>query len=616
MIRLSSPCRVLQRKLRCQNVSPAAAFSSYSNRTSNGDLWDKNRVNAFVGHNFPDFLEHWNRKTFRKVGYGLNAATAVSVAAGAGLMGSTGLYISFLPAAAMGALTYGYWKVGLQDIKQTSHALRRNYPVLANIRYILETIRPELRQYIVESDTDGRPFNRLTRAQVYQRAKNVDDTIPFGTRRDVYQTHHEWACHSMWPREIESENAKRHVIGTSQYGTTKPYSASVLNISAMSYGAISDNAILALNRGAKLGGFYHNTGEGGVSRFHLEGGGDIVWNVGTGYFGCGSGEGKKRVFEPSMLKETIDEAQGRIKMIEIKLSQGAKPGHGGLLPRAKITREIAEARKLPFPANSDCHSPARHSAFSTPFELIEYLASVREISGGLPVGIKMCVGQPGEFASLCKAMLALQNGPDFITVDGAEGGTGAAPPELTNSVGLPLEEGLVVVRNMLEGAGLRDKTAINASGRVASAFSLVRTVAIGADITCAARAFMLSLGCIQALKCNTNKCPTGIATQDKDLMFGLDPDVKAHRVYHFHRKTMNAASDIIGIMGYDSFYDVQADDIMRRVQHNKVRTLAEHFPGVDSGCLLHGKGPPRLQAAWDSCEPDSTQVCSRRWIVE
>jgi glutamate synthase domain-containing protein 2 len=337
----------------------------------------------------------------------------------------------------------------------------------------------------------------------------VDDTIPFGTRRNVYEVHHEWACHSMWPTVIKDEAAKRAVIGAAEYGTTKPYSASVLNISGMSYGAISDNAILALNQGAKMGNFYQNTGEGGVSRFHLQGGGDLVWNVGTGYFGCGSGKGANRVFEPALMKETIDAGEGRIKMIEIKLSQGAKPGHGGILPMAKITQEIATTRKLDFPATGDCHSPARHSSFNNAHELVAFIARVREISGGLPVGIKMCVGEPADVASLCKAIVEIGNGPDFITVDGAEGGTGAAPPELSNSVGLPLEEGLVLVRNMLVGSGLKDKTKINASGRIVSGFSLVRTIALGADITSAARAFMMSLGCIQALKCNTNKCPTG-----------------------------------------------------------------------------------------------------------
>jgi glutamate synthase domain-containing protein 2 len=391
-------------------------------------------------------------------------------------------------------------------------------------------IRPELRQYIVEADNDGRPYDRLHRSQIYQRAKNVDDTMPFGTRRNVYDVHHEWACHSMWPVEIASEDAKRYTIGSTAFGTTQPYSASVLNISAMSYGAISDNAIVALNTGARYGNFYHNTGEGGVSRFHLEGGGDIVWNIGTGYFGCGaSGNGSERIFDPSMFQSTIEAGRDCIKMIEIKLSQGAKPGHGGLLPKAKVTQEIAAARRIEFPPTSDCHSPAAHSAFRNPHELVAFIVKLRTLSGGLPVGIKLCVGDLGDIAALCKAIVESGNGPDFITVDGAEGGTGAAPQELSNSVGLPLEEGLVVVRNMLVGSGLKDKIAINASGRVTTGFSIVRTIALGADITCAARAFMMSLGCIQALKCNTNKCPTGIATLNKDLMYGLDPVQKSVR---------------------------------------------------------------------------------------
>jgi glutamate synthase domain-containing protein 2 len=391
-------------------------------------------------------------------------------------------------------------------------------------------IRPELRQYIVESDDEGRPYDRMHRSQIYQRAKNVDDTMPFGTRRNVYDVHHEWACHSMWPVKFESEEAKRFTIGVKEFGTTNPYSASVLNVSAMSYGAISDNAIIALNTGARYGNFYHNTGEGGVSRFHLQGGGDIVWNIGTGYFGCGTpGTGSERIFDPSMFQSTIAKSDGKIKMIEVKLSQGAKPGHGGLLPKAKVTEEIANARRIDFPPTGDCHSPARHSAFNNANELIAFITQLRLLSGGLPVGIKLCVGDPGDIAALCKAVVDVGNGPDFITVDGAEGGTGAAPPELSNSVGLPLEEGIVVVRNMLIGAGLRDKIAINASGRVITGFSIVRTIALGANITCAARAFMMSLGCIQALKCNTNKCPTGIATLNKDLMFGLDPAQKSVR---------------------------------------------------------------------------------------
>ena len=404
-------------------------------------------------------------------------------------------------------------------IKSKTYYLYRNYPVIGNFRYILETIRPELRQYIVESDMDGRPFDRMHRAQIYTRAKNVDDTIAFGTRRNLYEANTDFACHSMWPKTISRENA-RVMIGTKEWGTSKFYSASIFNISAMSYGAISDNAILALNTGAKLGSFYHNTGEGGVSEFHRRPGGDLVYNIGTGYFGCGSGS-DKRAFDSSCFLETIDESKGQIKMLEIKLSQGAKPGHGGLLPRAKITQQIADARKLQYPALHDCHSPSSHSAFGNSHELLEFIANLRELSDGLPCGIKMCVGHPKEFATLCKAIVDVGVGPDFITIDGAEGGTGAAPPEFSDSIGLPLQEGLVLARDILDGSNLRGKIKLIASGRITNGFSITRNLALGADITNSARGFMMSLGCIQALKCNSNKCPTGIATQNKDLMFGL-----------------------------------------------------------------------------------------------
>lgn len=347
----------------------------------------------------------------------------------------------------------------------------------------------------------------------------------------------------------------------------------------------------------------------------FSGGGDLTWNIGTGYFGCGSGIGENRVFEPSLFQETLETASGQIKMVEIKLSQGAKPGHGGLLPKVKITEEIARARKLDFPATGDCHSPARHSSFGNSYELVHFIASVRELSGGLPVGLKLCVGDPGDIARLCKAMVEIQNGPDFITVDGAEGGTGAAPQELSNSVGLPLEEGLVLVRNMLVGAGLLDKTAINASGKITTGFSLVRTIALGANITSAARSFMMSLGCIQALKCNTNKCPTGIATLDKELMFGLDPELKSNRVFNYHRKTVQVASEIVGIMGKTSFQDVNGNDIMRRVTANDVRTLSEQYSEVQPASLLLGSAPKRLQEVWDASGSVSKNGnCTRRWI--
>ena len=464
----------------------------------------------------------------------------------------------------------------------------------------------------MESDLDGRPFDRMHRAQVYQRAKNVDDTLAFGTRKNLIDVNAEWACHSMWPKTIPIEDA-RHTIGTAEFGTTKPYSSSIFNISAMSYGAISDNAILALNAGAKLGGFSHNTGEGGISSFHRQNSGDLIWNVGTGYFGCGSGS-VKREFESALFQETLEECEGQVKMVEIKLSQGAKPGHGGLLPKSKISKEIAQARKLPFPPTSDCHSPSCHSAFSNHVELIEFISKLRELSNGVPIGLKMCIGQPRDFAALCKIIHESGMGPDFITIDGAEGGTGAAPAEFSNSLGLPLEEGLILARNLLVGSNLKDKISLIASGKITTGFSITRNLALGADVTNSARGFMLSLGCIQALKCNTNKCPTGITTQKKELTYGLDPSVKQNRVYNFHNKTVQAACDIMGSMGHLSTSDVVSSDIMRRVESNVVRTLSEQYPEIEPSCLINGSGPERIQGIWDSLTHDQISAKGKKWI--
>lgn len=585
--------------------------------TPNNDdsIWSSEKVNAYVGHSFPDFIEFWNRSTYRKIGIGLTSFTALINGVTILPLLETSLVpttiieyftlSSFLPAVILNATTIGYWIIGQNDIQQNQHAIRRNYPILGNVRYILETIRPEIRQYLVESDTDGRPFGRMHRAQIYTRAKNVDDTIAFGTRRNLYDTNTDFACHSMWPKHsMKTSNDARVRIGNPNYGTTKKYSASIFNISAMSYGAISDHAILALNGGAKLGQFYHNTGEGGVSQFHKRPGGDLVYNIGTGYYGCGtfsSGDGdhNKRIFDECCFQETMDESNGQVKMIEIKLSQGAKPGHGGLLPKSKITPEIADARKLAYPPIHDCHSPSSHSAFSNCYELLAFIAKLRDLSGGLPVGIKLCIGQPHDFANLCKAIVEVGVGPDFITVDGAEGGTGAAPPEFSDSVGLPLEEGLVLARDFLVGANLKDQIKLIASGRITSGFSVTRNLALGADITNSARGFMMSLGCIQALKCNSNKCPTGIATQDKDLMYGLDPQIKSVRVYNYQNKTVKSALDIMGAMGCETLDDLTSDMIMRRVRSNEVLKLSQHFPMVDPGCLLDNSAPTRLQSVWD-----------------
>jgi glutamate synthase domain-containing protein 2 len=513
----------------------------------------------------PDFIEKWSPSAFRAVGVGLVAGSAATAA----LAGP-------LPGAVLALLTAGYWRVGLRDLRQTSHSVLRNFPVLGHMRYILESIRPEIRQYFIESDADGSPFDRQHRSIAYQRAKNAPDTLPFGTRRNVYEEGYEFAAHSMWP-VVATEQASRVVFGAAANGCRQPYSASLFNVSGMSYGALSENAVLALSRAAKLGNFYHNTGEGGMSRFHLEGGGDLVWNVGTGYFGCGQGT-LKRVFDPKMFADNAQ--RPTCKMIELKLSQGAKPAHGGMLPRAKITPAIAEARGLAYPPVGDCNSPARHSAFDTPEQMMEFVAQLRELSGGKPVGFKLCVGRPEEFARLVKASLATGVVPDFVTVDGAEGGTGAAPPEFSNSVGMPMAEGLTLVHALLRGAGLRDRVRVIAAGKVLTGFSLVRTLAMGADVCNAARAMLFSIGCIQSFKCNTNTCPTGITTQDPRLMAGLVVPDKAERARQFHEKTVHVALEIVGALGHESAAHVSGKDVLRRVAGHGLRNFNEVYPCV------------------------------------
>ena len=441
----------------------------------------------------------------------------------------------------------------------------------------METLRPEIHQYFVETDQGGRPFNRDQRAQVYQRAKNIDAVMPFGTRFDVYEEGYEWVTHSLWPKHIEEELSRVDIGGAS---CLQPYSASIMNISAMSYGALSDNAILALNGGAKLGNFYHNTGEGGVSRFHLQPGGDIVWNVGTGYFGCRNKDG---TFSAEMFADTVSKPQ--IKMIEIKLSQGAKPGHGGLLPGSKVTEAIAEARGVS--VGEDCNSPPQHSAFRNPHELIEFVQTLRELSAGKPVGFKLCVGNPVEFAAIVRAILdvGVDHAPDFITIDGSEGGTGAAPPEFSNRIGMPLVEGLSIARNFLLGTDLKDHIKLIASGRVLNGFDLIRTLALGADVCNSARGMMFALGCIQALQCGSNKCPTGIATQNPRLFNGLHVDDKRVRIRNYQHKTVHTALEIVGALGLKSPSDLRPEHVYRRIDGLKTMTFEGMYRSVGVGSL-------------------------------
>ncbi len=511
------------------------------------------------------------------------------------LLGLVGGLALVWPAMLMGYLVLGpLFVLGIVDQVQRKHAIRRNFPVIGHGRYLLEAIRPEINQYFIESNTDGKPFDREQRSVVYQRAKGVNDTTPFGTQLDVYQPGYEWIDHSL------AAMPPGHEPPRVQFGgplCSQPYMASLLNISAMSFGSLSRNAILALNGGAKRGGFAHNTGEGGLSPYHLEPGADVIWQIGTGYFGCRDSQGNFSAAEFSK-RATL----ANVKMIEIKLSQGAKPGHGGILPASKLTREIAEIRGVPLGA--DVISPPAHSAFNSPLGLLEFVDQLRESSGGKPVGFKLCVGRKTEFLAICKAMLASGRRPDFITVDGAEGGTGAAPLEFSNRVGMPLTEGLVFVHNALVGAGLRQHIRLIASGKVSSGFDMARLVAIGADTCNSARAMMFAIGCIQARRCNSNDCPTGVATQNPALVEGLDVVDKTERVFRFHRATVHAFLELLGAAGFDEPNDLKPAHVHRRLDFHRSLNYAELFEYLQPGALLGENVPPAWASAWSSANAD------------
>ncbi len=488
---------------------------------------------------------------------------------------------------------------GLRDIFQTRHAILRNYPLVGRGRYWMEAVRPEINQYFVESNIDGRPFDRETRSNIYQRAKKVLNAHPFGTQRNVYQEGYEWINHSLLPCDIE-KGAERVLIGAEQ--CKQPYQASIFNISAMSYGSLSKNAIESLSTGAKMGGFAHNTGEGGISPYHLKGGGDLIWQIGTGYFGCRNKDGTFNE-ETFTRRAMLD----NVRMIEIKLSQGAKPGHGGILPKEKITPEIAEIRDVPM--GEDVLSPPNHSAFSTPIELLEFVERLRELSGGKPVGFKLCVGNPHEFLAICKAMLETGKRPDFITVDGSEGGTGAAPIEFSDSIGMPLNDGLVFVHNALVGTNLRDKIKIICSGKVTSAFNLISKIAMGADMCNSARGMMFALGCIQALQCHSNACPTGVATQDPYLVNGLVVGHKSPRVANYHHATIEHFLEILSAAGICHPSRLRPGQIYRRVSTTEIKTLHEVFEYIAPGCLVEGNVPYSFKEPWEAAQASSFDYC-------
>jgi len=469
--------------------------------------------------------------------------------------------------------------LGYMDLLQTKHTIRRNFPIIGHGRFILEKFRPEIMQYFVETDTEGSPINRMFRSLVYQRAKNVNDTMAFGTQMDVYRVGYEFMNHSIYAKHVDVEKPQpRVVVGGPD--CKQPYAASLLNISAMSFGALSKNAVMALNKGAKLGGFAHNTGEGGLSPYHLKYEGDIIWQIGTAYFGCRKADG--RFCEDTFQKQA---QLSQVKMIEIKLSQGAKPGHGGVLPASKNTEEIAAIRHVE--PHTTVLSPPTHAEFSSPEGLLYFIELLRNLSGGKPTGFKLCIGKKDEFIAICKAMIITNIKPDFITVDGGEGGTGAAPVEFSNSLGMPLREGLAFVKDTLDGYDLKKDIKIIASGKIFTGFHIARAMALGADLCNSARAMMLSIGCIQARECNNNTCPVGVATQNKSLMSGLVVDEKAPRVANFQHATVHSFLELVAAAGLESHENISRNHINRRVDMNHIVSYQDIYNEVKTGSLLN-----------------------------
>jgi len=491
--------------------------------------------------------------------------------------------------------------LGFYDFFQTRHSIRRNFPLFGRWRYWLELIRPEINQYFIESNLDGAPFSREQRSIVYQRAKNELDSVPFGMQHNMYEAGYEWINHSLSPKELEASHLRVKVGGPD---CIQPYDSSILNISAMSFGSISKNAVLALNGAAKDGNFAHNTGEGGISPYHMEFGGDLIWQIGTGYFGCRNEKGE--FCEKTFHEKSI---HPQVKMIEIKLSQGAKPGHGGFLPGDKVSKEISETRGVPM--GKDVVSPPTHKAFSTPVEMMSFVAHLRELSNGKPIGLKLCVGNPQEFFAICKAMEKTGITPDFISVDGGEGGTGAAPMEFTNYIGSPGVYSLVFVQNALAGFSVRDRIRIFTSGRVIHGFDIVKLIALGADVIYSARAMMMALGCIQALRCNTNHCPTGVATQNPFLVAGLVVKDKRVRVERYQRKTVEMVAHILGAMGLNGPEELRPEHIFRRISLVEISNYARLYDFLEDGALLQKPLPKHYaQAVQQACADSFRPVAS------
>jgi glutamate synthase domain-containing protein 2 len=525
---------------------------------------------------------------------GRYAIFALSGLATLGCLALLGAWRGFAPIALLAGALFA---VGVADLLQRPRALLRNYPLIGHLRYLIESIRPEIRQYMLEADDEKLPFSRAQRSLVYQRAKNEPSEKAFGTLLDVYQGGHEFIGHSLQPVPEPDPALLRVTIGGPQ--CREPYSASLLNISALSFGALSANAIRALNRGAQLGGFAHDTGEGSISPYHREHGGDLIWEIGSGYFGCRTPDGR---FDPQRFSEQA--RSGQVRMIELKLSQGAKPGHGGILPAHKVSPEIAATRGVP--VGVDCISPARHSSFDSPLGLLRFLAELRELSGGKPVGFKLCIGHAWEFMAIVKAMLESGILPDFVVVDGAEGGTGAAPLEFADHAGMPMREGLLFVHNALTGAGLRDRIRIGASGKIISAFDIACVLALGADWANSARGFMFAVGCIQSQACHTNRCPTGVATQDALRQRALVPEDKANRVHNFHHNTLAALAQLLAAAGLSSPRVLRPHHLLRRVSPTRVVPFSQLHEFLVPGELLAGGASIEFHAAaWAQAQASS-----------
>lgn len=494
--------------------------------------------------------------------------------------------------------------LGYIDMYQKKHTIRRIYPLFGRFRYVLEELRPKMYQYFIESDIDGRPINRVDRSTVYQRAKKELETIPFGTQLNVYEEGYEWMCHSVAPKDFSTLNQDPRVL-VGNKDCKQPYSASIFNVSAMSFGSLSAEAVEAMNGGAKLGGFAQNTGEGGISPYHLKHGGDLIWQIGTGYFGCRDEEGD---FNAALFAEKAKHPH--VKMIELKISQGAKPGHGGILPARKNSVEIAKIRHVV--PHTKVASPPYHSAFSTPLEMMQFIKKLRDLSEGKPVGFKICIGHKSEFISICKAMIHLDVYPDFITVDGGEGGTGAAPQEFSNYVGAPMLDGLSFVHNILNGLGIRKHIKIMAAGKITSSFHIARALALGADMCNSARGMMMAIGCIQALICNTNRCPTGITTQDPTLRVGLVVEDKKVRMANYHEQTIKNFVELLGASGLDDKANITRSHIYRRVQSNMMLTFEEIFPSIKVGSMLENQNiPEKYKADFELSDMNRWAIATR-----